>query len=206
MVDGLHRVVITGLGAVTPIGNTVQDYWNGLTSGSNGVGPVTLFDASAHACRFAAEVKDFDPSGFIEPKEAKRWDRFCKFGVVAAKQAVAHAGLEINDANADRIGTIIGSGVGGLLTMETQAHVLEGKGPGRVSPFTVPMMIPNMATGLAAIALGTKGPSSAVATACAAGSNAVGDAFRLLQLGKADAMVCGGHRRAGTLGAKGNGG
>ena len=198
MVDGLHRVVITGLGAVTPIGNTVQDYWNGLTSGSNGVEAITLFDASEHACRFAAEVKDFDPSGFIEPKEAKRWDRFCKFGVVAAKQAVAHAGLEINDANADRIGTIIGSGVGGLLTMETQAHVLEGKGPGRVSPFTVPMMIPNMATGLAAIALGTKGPSSAVATACAAGSNAVGDAFRLLQLGKADAMVCGGAESAIT--------
>jgi len=117
---------------------------------------------------------------------------------VAAKQAVAHAGLEINDANADRIGTIIGSGVGGLLTMETQAHVLEGKGPGRVSPFTVPMMIPNMATGLAAIALGTKGPSSAVATACAAGSNAVGDAFRLLQMGKADAMVCGGAESAIT--------
>ena len=99
MVDGLHRVVITGLGAVTPIGNTVQDYWNGLTSGSNGVDAITLFDASAHACRFAAEVKDFDPSGFIEPKEAKRWDRFCKFGVVAAKQAVANAGLDINDAN-----------------------------------------------------------------------------------------------------------
>ena len=198
MVDGLHRVVITGLGAVTPIGNTVQDYWNALTSGSNGVGPITLFDASAHACRFAAEVKDFDPSGLIEPKEAKRWDRFCKFGVVAAKQAVADAGLEINDSNADRIGTIIGSGVGGLLTMESQAHVLEGKGPGRVSPFTVPMMIPNMATGLAAIALGTKGPSSAVATACAAGSNAIGDAFRLLQLGKADAMVCGGAESAIT--------
>ena len=198
MVDGLHRVVITGLGAVTPIGNTVQDYWNGLTSGSNGVEAITLFDASEHACRFAAEVKDFDPTGFIEPKEAKRWDRFCKFGVVAAKQAVAHAGLEISDANADRIGTIIGSGVGGLLTMETQAHVLEGRGPGRVSPFTVPMMIPNMATGLAAIALGTKGPSSAVATACAAGSNAVGDAFRLLQLGKADAMVCGGAESAIT--------
>ena len=198
MVDGLHRVVITGLGAVTPIGNTVQDYWNGLTSGRNGVEAITLFNASEHACRFAAEVKDFDPSDFIEPKEAKRWDRFCKFGVVAAKQAVAHAGLEINDANADRIGTIIGSGVGGLLTMETQAHVLEGRGPGRVSPFTVPMMIPNMATGLAAIALGTKGPSSAVATACAAGSNAVGDAFRLLQLGKADAMVCGGAESAIT--------
>jgi 3-oxoacyl-[acyl-carrier-protein] synthase II len=117
---------------------------------------------------------------------------------VAAKQAIAHAGLEITDANAHRIGMIIGSGVGGLLTMETQAHVLDGKGPGRVSPFTVPMMIPNMASGLAAIALGTKGPSSAVATACAAGSNAIGDAFRLLQLGKADAMVCGGAESAIT--------
>ena len=198
MVDGLHRVVITGLGAVTPIGNTVQDYWHGLTSGRNGVEGITLFDASKHACRFAAEVKDFDPAGLIEPKEAKRWDRFCKFGVVAAKQAVAEAGLEITESNAERIGTIIGSGVGGLLTMETQAHVLDGKGPGRVSPFTVPMMIPNMATGLTAIALGTKGPSSAVATACAAGSNAIGDAIRLLQLGKADAMVCGGAESAIT--------
>ena len=198
MVKGLQRVVVTGLGAVTPIGNTVSDYWNGLASGCNGVAGITLFDASAHACRFAAEVKDFDPTGFLEAKEAKRWDRFCKFGVVAAKQAVADAGLEITEANADRIGVSIGSGVGGLLTMETQAHVLDGKGPGRVSPFTVPMMIPNMATGLAAIALGAKGPSSAVATACAAGSNSVGDAFRLLQLGKADAMICGGAESAIT--------
>ena len=198
MVEGLQRVVVTGLGAVTPIGNNVADYWSGLTSGRNGVASISLFDASRHACRFAAEVKDFDPAGFIEPKEAKRWDRYCKFGVVAAKQALADAGLEISAANAERIGVSIGSGVGGLLTMETQAHVLEGKGPGRVSPFTVPMMIPNMATGLAAIALGAKGPSSAVATACAAGSNAIGDAFRLLQMGKADAMVCGGAESAIT--------
>ena len=198
MVEGLRRVVVTGLGAVTPIGNSVAEYWSGLTSGRNGVASITLFDAEKHACRFAAEVKDFDPTGFLEPKEAKRWDRFCKFGVVAAKQALADAGLEITDANAERIGVSIGSGVGGLLTMETQAHVLEGKGPGRVSPFTVPMMIPNMATGLAAIALGAKGPSSAVATACAAGSNAIGDAFRLLQMGKADAMICGGAESAIT--------
>ena len=198
MVEGLQRVVVTGLGAVTPIGNSVAEYWSGLTSGRNGVASITLFDAEKHACRFAAEVKDFDPTGFLEPKEAKRWDRFCKFGVVAAKQALADAGLTITDANADRIGVSIGSGVGGLLTMETQAHVLEGKGPGRVSPFTVPMMIPNMATGLAAIALGAKGPSSAVATACAAGSNAIGDAFRLLQMGKADAMICGGAESAIT--------
>ena len=190
--EDLHRVVITGLGAVTPIGNTVADYLEGLKTANNGVGAISLFDASAHACRFAAEVKDFDPTGFLEAKESKRWDRFSKFGVVAAKQAVADAGLSIEEENASRIGVIIGSGVGGLLTMETQAHVLNEKGPGRVSPFTVPMMIPNMATGLAAIALGAKGPSSAVATACAAGSNAIGDAFRLLQHGKADVMVCGG--------------
>ncbi len=198
MVEGLQRVVVTGLGAVTPIGNTVADYWEGLTSAKNGVEAITLFDAAQHACRFAAEVKNFDPSGFIEPKDAKRWDRFCKFGVVAAKQALADSGLTITPDNAHRIGVSIGSGVGGLLTMETQAHVLKDKAPSRVSPFTVPMMIPNMATGLAAIALGAKGPSSAVATACAAGSNAIGDAFQLLQLGKADAMICGGAESAIT--------
>ncbi|QNJ07623.1 beta-ketoacyl-(acyl-carrier-protein) synthase II (KASII) [Synechococcus sp. Minos11] len=198
MAESSRRVVITGLGAVTPIGNTVATYWAGLQSGANGVAPITLFDASKHACRFAAEVKDFDPSGVLDPKETRRWDRFCQFGVVAAKEALAHSGLEITDANRQRIGVIIGSGVGGLLTMETQAHVLEGKGPGRVSPFTVPMMIPNMAAGLAAIALGAQGPSSAVATACAAGSNAIGDAFRLLQQGHADAMVCGGAESAIT--------
>ncbi len=198
MVEGLQRVVVTGLGAVTPIGNTVADYWEGLTSAKNGVEAITLFDAAQHACRFAAEVKNFDPSGLIEPKDAKRWDRFCKFGVVAAKQALADSGLTITPDNAHRIGVSIGSGVGGLLTMETQAHVLKDKAPGRVSPFTVPMMIPNMATGLAAIALGAKGPSSAVATACAAGSNAIGDAFQLLQLGKADVMICGGAESAIT--------
>ena len=198
MVEGLHRVVVTGLGAVTPIGNTVSDYWEGLASGRNGVAAITLFDASRHACRFAAEVKDFDPVGMIDRKEAKRWDRFCKFGVVAAKQAVLHAGLTIDDTNADRVGVAIGSGVGGLLMMETQAHVLADRGPDRVSPFCVPMMIPNMAAGLAAIALGAKGPSSAVATACAAGSNAIGDAYRLIQMGLADAMVCGGAESAIT--------
>jgi 3-oxoacyl-[acyl-carrier-protein] synthase II len=198
MVEGLHRVVVTGLGAVTPIGNDVSTYWEGLSSGRNGVAAITLFDASRHACRFAAEVKNFQPAGWLEPKEAKRWDRFCQFGVVAAKQAIAHAGLAINESNQHRIGVAIGSGVGGLLMMESQAHVLAERGPDRVSPFCVPMMIPNMATGLAAIALGAKGPSSAVATACAAGSNAIGDAFRLIQLGLADAMVCGGAESAIT--------
>jgi 3-oxoacyl-[acyl-carrier-protein] synthase II len=198
MVEGLRRVVVTGLGAVTPIGNDVSEYWEGLCSGRNGVAGITLFDASRHACRFAAEVKSFNPAGWLEPKEAKRWDRFCQFGVVAAKQAIGHAGLVIDAANAQRIGVSIGSGVGGLLMMESQAHVLADRGPDRVSPFCVPMMIPNMATGLAAIALGAKGPSSAVATACAAGSNAIGDAFRLIQLGLADAMVCGGAESAIT--------
>jgi 3-oxoacyl-[acyl-carrier-protein] synthase II len=198
MVEGLRRVVVTGLGAVTPIGNDVKEYWEGLCSGRNGVAGITLFDPSRHACRFAAEVKHFNPAGWLEPKEAKRWDRFCQFGVVAAKQAIGHAGLVIDGSNAQRVGVSIGSGVGGLLMMESQAHVLADRGPDRVSPFCVPMMIPNMATGLAAIALGAKGPSSAVATACAAGSNALGDAVRHIQLGLADVMVCGGAESAIT--------
>jgi len=198
MVEALRRVVVTGLGAVTPIGNDVAQYWEGLRSGRNGVAAITLFDASRHACRFAAEVKNFDPTGWLEPKEAKRWDRFCQFGVVAAKQAVQNAGLSIDDTNRTRVGVSIGSGVGGLLMMETQAQVLNDRGPDRVTPFCVPMMIPNMATGLTAIALGARGPSSAVATACAAGSNAIGDAFRQIQLGLADAMICGGAESAIT--------
>ena len=198
MVEGLRRVVVTGLGAVTPIGNDVAQYWEGLRSGRNGVAAITLFDASRHACRFAAEVKNFQPAGWLEPKEAKRWDRFCQFGVVAAKQAVQDAGLSIDDSNRNRVGVSIGSGVGGLLMMETQAQVLNDRGPDRVTPFCVPMMIPNMATGLTAIALGARGPSSAVATACAAGSNAIGDAFRQIQLGLADVMVCGGAESAIT--------
>jgi 3-oxoacyl-[acyl-carrier-protein] synthase II len=198
MVEGLRRVVVTGLGAVTPIGNDVSQYWDGLRLGSNGVAAITLFDASRHACRFAAEVKNFDPSGVLDRKETKRWDRFCQFGVVASKQAVEQAQLVIDESTQHRIGVAIGSGVGGLLMMESQAHVLADRGPDRVSPFCVPMMIPNMAAGLTAIALGAKGPSSAVSTACAAGSNAIGDAFRLIQLGLADAMVCGGAESAIT--------
>ncbi|CAK6697551.1 beta-ketoacyl-ACP synthase II [Synechococcus sp. CBW1107] len=198
MVEGLRRVVVTGLGAVTPIGNDVSQYWEGLRLGSNGVAPITLFDASRHACRFAAEVKNFDPSGMLDRKETKRWDRFCQFGVVASKQAVDQAQLLIDESTQHRIGVAIGSGVGGLLMMESQAHVLADRGPDRVSPFCVPMMIPNMAAGLTAIALGAKGPSTAVSTACAAGSNAIGDAFRLIQLGLADAMICGGAESAIT--------
>ena len=190
--ENFHRVVVTGIGAVTPIGNNIEDYLLGLQKGANGVSNITLFDAQQHPCKFAAEVKNLQLENFIEPKESKRWDRFSQFGIIAAKQAFQDSGLEINETNASRIGVIIGSGVGGLLTMETQAQTLSHRGPKRVSPFTVPMMIPNMATGLAAIALGAKGPSSSVSTACAAGSNAIGDSFRLLQLGKADVMICGG--------------
>ncbi len=190
--ENFHRVVVTGIGAITPIGNNIEEYLLGLQKGANGVSNITLFDAQQHPCKFAAEVKNLQLENFIEPKESKRWDRFSQFGVIAAKQAFQDSGLEINETNASRIGVIIGSGVGGLLTMETQAQTLSHRGPKRVSPFTVPMMIPNMATGLAAIALGAKGPSSSVSTACAAGSNAIGDSFKLLQLGKADVMICGG--------------
>jgi len=192
VIANFHRVVITGIGAVTPIGNNIDEYLIGLQKGTNGVSGITLFNPEQHPCKFAAEVKNLQSEDFIEPKESKRWDRFSQLGVIAAKQAFKDSGLQITESNASRIGVIIGSGVGGLLTMETQAQILNLKGPKRVSPFTVPMMIPNMATGLAAIALGAKGPSSSVSTACAAGSNAIGDAFRLLQMGKADAMVCGG--------------
>ena len=184
--------MVTGLGAVTPIGNDVESYRQALCAGVNGVGPITHFDARRHGCRFAAEVKDFDPGGYLDRKEARRWERFCQFGVVAAKQALAQSGLKITEDNADRVGVLIGSGIGGVLLLETQALVMDKKGPDRVSPFTVPMMIPNMATGLTAIALRAQGPSNAVCTACAAGSNAIGDAFRIIRYGDADAMICGG--------------
>ena len=135
-----HRVVITGIGAVTPIGNNIDEYLLGLQRGSNGVSNITLFDPELHPCKFAAEVKNLQLENFIEPKESKRWDRFSQFGVIAAKQAFKDSGLEINEGNASRIGVIIGSGVGGLLTMESQAQILSHKGPKRVSPFTVPML------------------------------------------------------------------
>jgi len=192
------RVVITGLGAITPIGNNLADYWDGLLQGRNGVGAITLFDASQHACQIAAEVKDFDPHQYLERKDAKRMDRFSQFGVCASKQAIADAKFEINELNADRIGVLIGTGVGGLRTMEIQNENLITKGPRKVSPFTIPMMISNMAAGLTAIHTGAKGPNSCTVTACAAGSHAIGDAFRLVQGGYADAMLCGGAEAAIT--------
>jgi 3-oxoacyl-[acyl-carrier-protein] synthase II len=194
----LNRVVVTGLGAITPIGNNLTEYWEGLLQGRNGIGPITLFDASHHACRIAGEVKNFDPFSFLDRKEGKRMDRFAQFGVIASKQALADSGLEITDLNADEIGVLIGTGVGGLKTLEDQQEVCLERGPGRCSPFLIPMMIANMASGLTAIHTGAKGPNSCTVTACAAGSHAIGDAFRLVQRGYAKVMICGGTEAAIT--------
>jgi 3-oxoacyl-[acyl-carrier-protein] synthase II len=192
------RVVVTGLGAITPIGNTLAEYWDGLMRGQNGIAPITLFDASRHDCRFAGEVKNFDPSLYLDRKETKRMDRFAQFAVSASKQAIADAQFVIDDLNAEQVGVLIGTGIGGLKVLEDQQEIYLTKGPDRCSPFMIPMMIANMAAGLTAIHLGAKGPNSCSVTACAAGSNAIGDAFRLIQQGYAKAMVCGGTEAAIT--------
>ncbi|MBE9067462.1 beta-ketoacyl-ACP synthase II [Leptolyngbya cf. ectocarpi LEGE 11479] len=192
------RVVITGMGALTPIGNTLEAYWQGLLAGKSGIGPITLFDASKHKCRIAGEVKGFDPLEYLEAKDAKRTDRFAQFAIAASKQALADASLTITDLNAEQVGVMIGTGVGGLKVMEEQQSVYINKGPSRCSPFMVPMMIANMAAGLTAIHTGAKGPNSCAVTACAAGSNAIGDAFRIVQNGYAQAMICGGTEAAIT--------
>ncbi|BAY97636.1 3-oxoacyl-(acyl-carrier-protein) synthase 2 [Tolypothrix tenuis PCC 7101] len=192
------RVVVTGVGAITPIGNTPAQYWEGLLSGRNGIDFITAFDASRHDCRIAGEVKNFDPHIYLERKEAKRMDRFSQFGVSAAKQAISDARLEINELNAEQVGVIIGSGIGGLKVLEDQQTVYLNRGPDRCSPFMIPMMIANMAAGLTAIHTGAKGPNSCSVTACAAGSNAIGDAFRQIQWGYAKAMICGGCEAAIT--------
>lgn len=194
----LKRVVVTGLGAITPLGNTVAEYWQGLIQGRSGIAPITLFDASRHACRIAGEVKGFDPSDYLERKDAKRMERFAQFAVCASTQAIADAKFTINHLNAAHVGVIIGSGIGGIKVMEDQQEIYLTRGPDRCSPFMVPMMIANMAAGLTAIHTGAKGPNSCTVTACAAGSNAVGEAFRLIQNGYAQAMICGGAEAAIT--------
>lgn len=194
----LKRVVVTGLGAITPIGNTLAEYWEGLISGRNGIGPITLFDPAKHDCRIAGEVKNFDPQIYLERKEAKRMDRFAQFGVSASKQAIADANFLINDLNAEQVGVVIGTGIGGLKVLEDQQEIYLTRGPDRCSAFMIPMMIANMAAGLTAIHTGAKGPNTCTVTACAAGSNAVGDAFRLVQRGYAQAMICGGTEAAVT--------
>lgn len=194
----VKRVVVTGVGAITPIGKTPEEYWSGLANGRNGIGEITLFDASRHDCRIAGEVKDFDPHDYMDRKEAKRMDRFAQFGVAAAKQAVRNANLTINDLNAEQVGVMLGSGVGGIKVMEDQQTIYLKRGPDRCSPFMIPMMIANMAAGLTAIHTGAKGPNSCPVTACASGSNAIGDAFRIIQDGYAQAMICGGCEAAIT--------
>ncbi len=192
------RVVITGLGAITPIGNTLHEYWEGLLTGRNGIDRITFFDTSQHACKIAGEVKGFDPHEYLERKEAKRMDRFAQLGVATSKQAIADAGFIINDLNAEEVGVIIGTGVGGLKTLEDQQEHCLNKGFNRCSPFLIPMMIANMAAGLTAIHLGAKGPNFSTVTACAAGSHAIGEAFRLIQHGYAKTMICGGSEAAIT--------
>lgn len=194
----MKRVVVTGLGAITPIGNNLQAYWEGLLSGRNGIAPITLFDASQHPCRIAGEVREFDPCEYMERKEAKRMDRFAQFAVAASKQVIADAKFVIDDLNADRVGVLIGTGIGGLKVLEDQQEIYLTKGPRKCSPFMIPTMIANMAAGLTAIHLGAKGPNCCTVTACAAGSNAIGDAFRLIQRGYAEAMICGGTEAAVT--------
>ena len=194
----MKRVVVTGLGSITPLGNNLQTYWDNLLKGCNGIDKITLFDASQHACQIAGEVKGFDPAEYMAKKEAKRMDRFSQFAVAASLQTLTDANFVINELNADRIGVLIGTGVGGIQVIETQNEVLLTKGPKKVSPFTVPTMIANMAAGLTAIHTGAKGPNSCTVTACAAGSHAIGDAFRLIQRGYADAMICGGTEAAIT--------
>jgi 3-oxoacyl-[acyl-carrier-protein] synthase II len=193
-----NRVVVTGLGAITPLGNTTAEYWQGLVQGRSGIGPIRLFDASRLPCQIAGEVKGFDPCDYLDRKEAKRMDRFAQFGVCASLQALLDAKLEIHDRNATDIGVLIGSGVGGIKVMEDQQTVYLTRGADRCSPFMIPMMIANMAAGLTAIHTGAKGPNSCTVTACAAGSNAIGEAFRLIQYGYAKAMICGGTEAAIT--------
>lgn len=192
------RVVVTGLGAITPLGNNASEYWQGLIQGRSGIGRITLFDASHLPCQIAGEVKGFDPCDYLDRKEAKRTDRFAQFGVCASQQAIADARLEINDRNATDVGVLIGSGVGGIKVMEDQQEIYLTRGPNRCSPFMIPMMIANMAAGLTAIHTGAKGPNSCTVTACAAGSHAIGEAFRLIQHGYAKAMICGGTEAAIT--------
>ncbi|NLM38697.1 MAG: beta-ketoacyl-ACP synthase II [Firmicutes bacterium] len=190
-----RRVVVTGIGAVTPLGNKEQ-LWQSVLNGISGIGKITLFDASNYPVQIGAEVKDFDPADYMDRKDARRMDRFCQFAVAAAQQSLKDAGLSITPANANRVGVLVGSGIGGISTVEQQARVLIEKGLERVSPFFVPMLIPDMASGQIAIQTGAKGPNSCTVTACATGTNSLGDAFRIIARGDADVMLAGGSEAA----------
>lgn len=185
------RVVVTGMGCISPVGNTVTETWKSLLAGRSGAGPITLFDASRHKTRFAAEVKGFDAVSVFGNREARKMDRFAQFATAATLEALEQAGLKIDDSNRDRAGVVIGTGIGGIGTIMEQAEVLRERGPERISPFLVPMMISDSAAGMLAIRVGARGPNMALATACASGNNAIGEALEMIRRGSADAMIAG---------------
>lgn len=187
-----RRVVITGMGAITPIGNSVEEFWNGIKEGKTGFGPITYFDTADYRCKLAAEVKDFDPTQYMDKKSARRMEQFCQFAVAAAGQAIADAGLTMEQEDPYMVGCSVGSGIGSLQAMEREYDRLKEKGPGRVGPMLVPLMISNMAAGNVSIAYGLKGKSLNVVTACATGTHSIGEAYRTIQYGDADVMVAGG--------------
>jgi 3-oxoacyl-[acyl-carrier-protein] synthase II len=190
------RVVVTGLGAVTPIGIGKDEFWQSLLAGKSGISKITHFDASEYTTQIAGEVKDFDPTKYIDKKEAKRMDPFTQFAVAASKMAFEDSGINLELEDRTRIGTMIGTGIGGMDTLNEQYKNLFDKGPNRISPFFIPMMIGNMAAGQTSITFGLQGPCSCVTTACATGTNAIGDAFKVIQRGDADVMVAGGTEAA----------
>jgi 3-oxoacyl-[acyl-carrier-protein] synthase II len=193
-----RRVVVTGVGIVTPIGIGKDRFWNALMEGRSGVRPIQSFDASRYPTRIAAEVLDFDPLDWMDRKEAKRNDRFVQFAIAATRMALEDAGFRVTRENADRVGVVIGSGIGGANTWEEQHKVLLTRGPDRVSPFFIPMLIINMAAGAVSILTGARGPNTAPVTACATGGHAIGDAFRIIQRGEADVVIAGGTEAAIT--------
>ena len=191
------RVVVTGLGVITPLGQGISAFWENLLAGQCGIGPVTAYDTEGYACTIAGEIKDFDPTpAFPSTKEVRRTDRFTQFAMVAGWEAINDSGLDLDKANRDRIGAFIGSGIGGLGTMEKQHKTLLDRGPGRVSPFFIPMMILNMASGMFSLYNGLRGPNIATCSACATASHAIGEAWRTLVMGDADAMLAGGTEAA----------
>ena len=180
------------MGAITPIGNSVEEFWNGIKEGKTGFGPITYFDTVDYRCKLAAEVKDFDPAQYMDKKSARRMEQFCQFAVAAAGQAISDAGLTMEQEDPYMVGCSVGSGIGSLQAMEREYDRLKEKGPGRVGPMLVPLMISNMATGNVSIAYGLKGKSLNVVTACATGTHSIGEAYRTIQYGDADVMIAGG--------------
>lgn len=189
---GKKRVVVTGVGIVTPLGIGVEKSWEGLIEGRSGVRRLTHFDSSAFATQIAGEIEGFNPEDYIEPKEVKKMDRFIHLAIAASDMAMKDSGLKVTEANTEKVGVIIGSGIGGLPAIEHYHSVLLERGPRRITPFFIPMLIINLAAGQVSIRFGAKGPNSAVATACASGSHAIGDAFKMIQRGDAEAMIAGG--------------